>query len=112
MITKAESIDLAETMNNLILSGNDPMAVEYMMNVSNRAYNRKPFITAIRLLGLGSSDAQENNVVVTFKGLGVPHILQPCNQDSFRLIGQAFVDVIMKGEFMAKNPKSEAFKVI
>jgi hypothetical protein len=111
MMTKAESTELAKTINSLVPPDIDPMAMQFIVGVSDRAYNRKPFVTARGLLGLGPSDAQQGDVVAIFNGAGVPHILQPGGKGGFRLLGDAYVEGIMEGEFMTENPKLESFKI-
>jgi hypothetical protein len=62
------------------------------------ALNRRVVRTEGGFLGLASNATETGDVVMICKGSSVPLIMRRCGEDEFRLIGDAYVHGIMKGE--------------
>lgn len=66
------------------------------------------------MLGLGHIDVQPRDIVTLMWGEGPPIILRPRDDmfgGGFRFAGDAFVDEIMSGEFLATFPKYGTFHI-
>ena len=62
------------------------------------ALHRRVVKTEGGFLGLASHATETGDVVMICKGSSVPLIMRRCGEDEFRLIGDAYVHGIMKGE--------------
>jgi hypothetical protein len=78
--------------------------------ILRRNVGRRPFITSEGYVGIGPAKLQAEDVVVIICGTEVPLLLRPCG-GVYELIGEAYVDGIMDGELMEKDPKIEMFEI-
>jgi hypothetical protein len=78
--------------------------------ILRRNVGRRTFITSEEYVGIGPAKLQAEDVVVIICGTEVPLLLRPCG-GVHELIGEAYVDGIMDGELMEKDPKIEMFEI-
>ncbi|KND93714.1 Heterokaryon incompatibility protein 6, OR allele [Tolypocladium ophioglossoides CBS 100239] len=75
---------------------------------------RTLFKTAKSMLGLGHTAIQPGDTVTLMWGIGPPIILRARDERSgggFRFVGDAYVDGIMRGEFLETSPTHETFHI-
>ena len=72
-------------------------------------FKRTPFLTDNGYLGMGPRYLQEGDIVVIFLGAGLPHIIREAESGLYELVGEAYVQGVMQGEFMESEPKPETF---
>lgn len=91
----------------------------------SRARNTTLFRTAERGYGNGIGDVRPRDIVVILQNTRTPILLRPRQNDegetvadsegsgstAFTFGGEAWVDGIMKGEFMDTNPREEVFEI-
>jgi hypothetical protein len=71
---------------------------------------RKVFMSSEGYVGLVPATATSGNVIVVVPGANMPFVLSKCfGQDTYRLVGEAYVHGIMDGEFMGMSPVLETF---
>jgi hypothetical protein len=77
----------------------------------NAAYKRRPFLTSRGYVGLGPEHLLEGDVICVLYGGTVPFMLRPKEKEmgGYYVVGEAYVDGIMDGEYMDTNPKIEKF---
>ncbi|KAK7182295.1 uncharacterized protein CC84DRAFT_610766 [Paraphaeosphaeria sporulosa] len=78
----------------------------HMMRASNRT---RPFRTSKGYIGLGSTRAEEGDIVVVLLGCEVPFLLRKWGEYHYRLIGEVYVHGIMFGELFAHEPQIDTF---
>ena len=59
---------------------------------------RRLLVLDKHLVALGPQNAQAGDCVCILHGSSVPHLLRPLGNDSYKLIGQCYVDGVMYGE--------------
>lgn len=72
---------------------------------------RRFFRTAEGMDGIAILPAQLNDLIVIFYGGSVPFVLRQKDDGSYGLVGAAYVDGIMHGEFMKEDLPVEVFKI-
>jgi hypothetical protein len=77
-----------------------------------RLRNRRPFISARGYIGLGPIELQAGDIVVIFMGAKLPYILRRYESSRYRLVGEAYVQGIMYGEFMVNVGTPEDFVLV
>jgi hypothetical protein len=77
-----------------------------------RLKDRRPFISARGFIGLGPMELQAGDIVVIFMGAKLPYILRRYESSRYRLIGEAYVQGIMYGEFMVNVRTPEDFVLV
>jgi hypothetical protein len=87
------------------------LVYEYMMNISERAFRRRPFLTSDGLLGIGPHGLEKGDIVVIFMGANVPYILRKCKPQGYKLLGEAFIEGIMDGEH-CNGTQTERFDLV
>jgi hypothetical protein len=80
--------------------------------ILRRNIERRAFVTSEGRPGVGPAILREGDVVAIFCGTEVPLLLRPCDGGAYELIGEAYVDGIMDGEVMEKDPKIEKIEKI
>ncbi|TVY68799.1 Heterokaryon incompatibility protein 6 OR allele [Lachnellula suecica] len=74
------------------------------------------FVASNGLFGLCPSTAKEGDDIVLLYGGNVPYLLRPSGVNTFKLVGECFVEGIMKGEYLEHitetGQKSEVFCLI
>jgi hypothetical protein len=79
---------------------------EFLRLVGMRAQNRRPFVTAQGYLGLGPADMKVDDVLVIFLGSDIPFMIRTVEKDEeYKLVGEAFTQGIMSGEFVKTTPR-------
>ncbi len=76
------------------------------------SYKRRPFLTSRGYVGLGPEHLSEGDVTCVLHGGTVPFILRPRRVEQgggYYVVGEAYVDGIMDGEFMDTKPRIENF---
>jgi hypothetical protein len=58
---------------------------------------------------MGPDNLRDGDLVVIFPGGRVPHIIREVESGLYELIGESYVQGIMKGEFMESQPKTRTF---
>ncbi|MCJ1472375.1 hypothetical protein MMC13_001022 [Lambiella insularis] len=80
-----------------------------MMDLVN--IGRRPFISSKCHLGLGPEQLGPGDSIVVFCGADMPYIMRGRRNASLILIGDAYVDSIMDGEFPGTSPLVERFNI-
>ncbi|KAF2433213.1 hypothetical protein EJ08DRAFT_95184 [Tothia fuscella] len=78
-------------------------------NMMGQLRNRRPFISVKGYVGLGPVDTQAGDLVVIFLGGKFPYILRPNKTGTYALVGEAYVQCVMYGEFMEREADVEEF---
>jgi hypothetical protein len=75
-------------------------------NVMTRQRERCPFVTEKGFAGLGPDSMRDGDVAVVLAGAKFPYILRKMDskQETWSLVGHAYVQGIMYGEYMEQNP--------
>ena len=89
-----------------------PGAGDYVYQMINVAFGRRPFLTSDGRLGLGPADTQPGDCVYILLGSATPHVLRPVCQDALSLVGEAYVHGIMDGEFVQDSSAARAVRVV
>lgn len=79
----------------------------YLATVMRNA-GRKPFLSVDGYVGLGPAAMDSGDIIAIFYGANVPFVLRPKGQE-FQLLGEAYVDGIMDGEFMQVDKEDKIF---
>lgn len=75
-------------------------------------HSRRPFITSTGYVGLCPSHVAVGDVVCIFYGAKAPYVIRPGKYETFTLVGEAFVQGIMYGEFLKAKPASQTFTLV
>jgi len=70
---------------------------------------RRPFVTVKGFVGLAPKHVEEADVIVIFPGARFPYVLRRCDDGTYLLIGEAYVDGIMDGELATEGSSTEEF---
>ena len=73
------------------------------------ANGRRPFVTKNGYLGVGPHHMEPDDQAVIFLGADVPFILRPLANNQWRLIGEAYIHGIMRGELADHGLQIERF---
>lgn len=71
--------------------------------------NKRFYYTEKGYIGFGSIDIQKGDVVCLIFGANSPFVLRKVHEDQYILVGEAYCDGIMDGEFLESNPKGRMF---
>ena len=71
--------------------------------------NRRPFMSMKGYVGLGPAHMQPGDIICILCGATTPYVLRSYEDRRFMLVGEAYCDGIMDGEFMEENPEKETF---
>ncbi|KAK2015139.1 HET-domain-containing protein [Colletotrichum eremochloae] len=85
------------------------MTMRNSLGCTNR--NRTLFKTAKGMLGLGHVGVEVGDIVTLIWEVPSPIILRPRNEGTYYFRGDAYVDGIMYGEFLANEPKETDFDI-
>ncbi|EKJ71656.1 hypothetical protein FPSE_08102 [Fusarium pseudograminearum CS3096] len=80
----------------------------YVYQLQDIAYGRRPFRTAKGHIGIGPSEMATGDLLYILIGADVPYILRPDIIGKVRLIGESYVHGIMDGEAMEEDPPIDA----
>lgn len=86
--------------------------IEYANEIMGRMVTKRPFVTATAYVGIGPEALSTGDIIALFFGADLPFVLRPVGQDTFRLVGPAYVDGIMYGEFLDTRPLPTLFSII
>jgi hypothetical protein len=75
----------------------------------HRLHSRRPFITSSGWVGLCPSHLAAGDEVCIFFGGKTPYVVRPEEDNTYSLIGEAYVHGIMYGEFLKGNPVTKTF---
>lgn len=78
----------------------------------HRLHSRRPFITSTGFVGLCPSHVAVGDVVCIFYGGKAPYVIRPGKYETFTLVGEAYVQGIMYGEFLKDKPASQTFTLV
>ncbi|KIW01409.1 uncharacterized protein PV09_07173 [Verruconis gallopava] len=81
----------------------------YIRAVDWVAESRRVFKSSAGQIGLAPQATKRGDLLCIFLGATVPFILRETGEDAYLLIGEAYADGIMDGEFMKADPKTELF---
>jgi hypothetical protein len=76
---------------------------------SMHIFRRTPFLTDNGYLGMGPKYLKDGDLVVIFCGAHIPNIIREVGAGRYELVGDAYVQGIMNGEFMESEPKTQTF---
>ena len=77
------------------------------------ARGRRPLLVSGNYLGIGPRETEQGDLVFILLGVDTPYILRRDSQDeTLRLIGEAYVHGVMDGEAMEGNPSIETIALI
>lgn len=65
--------------------------------------NTRPIMTQNRRLGLAPALTQKDDIVCVILGTKAPFILRPCGDDTYKIVGEAYVRGIMFGEALSDD---------
>jgi hypothetical protein len=82
---------------------------DYLLAVMIAAETRRPFKTDGGHLGVGPRFAEISDIICIFHGATVPFVLRPASDGRWTLLGEAYVDGIMDGQFMETVGPAETF---
>ena len=78
---------------------------DYCHQIRAIAQGRRPLLFSNGCLGIGPRETELGDLVYVLIGADVPYILRrQCQDDKFRIIGEAYVHGIMDGEAMEASP--------
>ncbi|KAK1957497.1 HET-domain-containing protein [Colletotrichum sublineola] len=86
-------------------------AWELRDSLSRSKRNRTLFKTTKGMLGLGHVGVEAGDIVTLIWGVPSPIILRPRNEGTYYFRGDAYVDGIMYGEFLANEPTETDFDI-
>jgi hypothetical protein len=86
--------------------------IGYQDLMSNLTPGRAPFITARHAVGLGSVGIRPGDEIFVLLGSEVPLILRPTDQDTYYLIGEAYVYGLEHKRFVTNNVQLQKIAVI
>jgi hypothetical protein len=93
------------------VSATDAEASEYYTGLLAAAETRRPFKSDKGHLGIGPEATEVGDIICIFYGAVVPYILRPETSGRYRLLGEAYVDGIMDGEFMGTAHNAVSFSL-
>jgi hypothetical protein len=91
------------------VSAADAEACDYYTGLLAAAEARRPFTSDAGHLGIAPEVADVGDVICILHGATVPYALRPQNDGRYRLLGEAYVDGIMDGQFMGTAHPVETF---
>ena len=81
---------------------------DYCEQLKEVARGRRPLLASGGYLGIGPCETEQGDLVFILLGSDTPYVLRRHSQDdTLRLIGEAYVHGIMDGEAMEGNPAIE-----
>lgn len=110
-MTSTDAAALTEAIRALTPPGEDARVWDFLTNISERAYNRRPFLTHRGFLGLGPGQATKGDQLVVLQGGGTPHIIRQTGKSGFQFLGEAYVEGLMDGEALHGAPLLETFQL-
>lgn len=75
-------------------------------------YGQRPFISHSGYVGLAPAKSRPGDSIYIVLGTTVPFVFHQQSDGYFELVGEAYVDSIMDGEFMSNSPNLETIRVI
>ena len=94
------------------VSAADAEASGYYTGLLAAAETRRPFKTDTGHLGIAPEAAEVGDIICIFHGALVPIALRPEANGRYRLLGEAYVDGIMDGQFMDTVRAAEKFVTV
>jgi hypothetical protein len=83
----------------------------HWVNLFPQSDGRQSFVTSKGYLGLGPMGIRKGDAIVVILGSEVPFILREDSPGMYMLVGDAYVDGIMDGEFMESSQKLQEFDI-
>lgn len=100
---EAYNIDTFREIKNICDRSTQQRIIDFEARMEEVTAGRRLFITQNGLLGIGpkSIDVKDKDEVWILRGASVPFILRPIGNGKFRVIGEAYVHGIMRGELVS-----------
>lgn len=91
-------------------------AIRYFDNFASTVYTRRFFTTKYGLFGIGPCNLEAGDILAILYGSQFPYILRQVGVNTYRLIGECYVNRIMHGEIVqyhrAKGHRSNTFIIV
>jgi hypothetical protein len=84
---------------------------EYFQTIMYQ-YGQRTFISHSGYVGLAPGKSEPGDSIYIVLGANIPFVFREHSNNRYQLIGEAYVDGIMDGEFMVNSPKLETIQVI
>jgi hypothetical protein len=109
-LAAASKLNGVESLDKMgIMQNADTMSYMTMMDDQN---NRRPFLSVKGYLGLGPAGLEPGDIICILFGAKVPYFLRSRVNGGFTLVGEAYCDGIMDGEFTEQDPAPESFMIL
>ncbi|KAH7119931.1 heterokaryon incompatibility protein-domain-containing protein [Dendryphion nanum] len=97
-------LDLEKEESDTILSRE---LRDYVYQLQDVAFGRRPFCTSKGYFGLGPSDMETGDLLYVCTGADVPHIFRSGHENRLQLVGEAYAHGLMDGVLMdTEQPRS------
>lgn len=88
------------------------LAQPYHGSVQHAEAGRRPVLTASGLIGIAPELSKPGDVVCDFKGASVPFITWPTGDESYTLIGEAYIHTMMNSQIQVSITEKCKYEVL